>query len=218
MTGDLQDMLARLKATLPARWFPDSTPILDGLLTGLAQTWAYLYAKLAFVRLQTRLATATDGFLDAISRDYLGAMLPRRLSEPDAAYRVRIRKELLRDRNTRNAVVSVLTDLTGRVPVVFEPSRPADTGAYGTAAGYGAAGGWGSLALPFQCFVTAYRAQGSGIATVAGYGGPSGGYGSGAIEYASLSMVQGQIADADIDAAVARVMPVSAIAWTRISN
>ena len=218
MTGDLQDMLARLKATLPARWFPDSTPILDGLLTGLAQTWSSLYAKLAFVRLQTRLATATGGFLDAISRDFLGAMLSRRLSEPDAAYRVRISKELLRERNTRNAVVTVLTDLTGRVPIVFEPSRPADTGAYGTAAGYGAAGGWGSLALPFQCFVTAYRAQGSGIATVAGYGGPSGGYGGGAIEYASLAMIQGQITDADVEAAIARVMPVSSIAWTRISN
>lgn len=218
MTGDLQDMLARLKATLPARWFPDSTPILDGMLTGLAQTWANLYAKLAFVRLQTRLATATGGFLDAISRDYLGATLPRRLSEPDVAYRVRIRKELLRERNTRAALVSVLTDLTGRAPIVFEPSRPADTGAYAAAAGYGAAGGWGSLALPFQCFVTAYRAQGSGIATVAGYGGPNGGYGGGGIEYASLSMVQGQITDADIDAAVARVMPVSSIAWTRISN
>ena len=119
---------------------------------------------------------------------------------------------------TSSAAKSVAADLTGRAPIVFEPSRPADTGAYGTAAGYGAAGGWGSLALPFQCFVTAYRAQGSGIATVAGYGGPSGGYGGGAIEYASLAMIQGQITDADIDAAIARVMPVSSIAWTRISN
>jgi hypothetical protein len=71
--------------------------------------------------------------------------------------------------------------------------------------------------LPFQCFVTAFRAQGSGIARVAGYGGPSG-YGVGAIQYASLSMLTGQITDADIDAAIAGVMPTAAIAWTRISN
>ena len=140
------------------------------------------------------------------------------LSEPDAAFRVRIQKELVRERNTRNAVVSVLTDLTGRTPEVFEPSRPADTGGYGIGSGYGLVGGWGSLALPYQCFVTAYRAHSSGIATVAGYGGPTGGYGTGAIEYASLSMIQGQIADSDIEAAITRVMPCSAIAWTRISN
>jgi hypothetical protein len=218
MIGDQADMLARLKATLPTGWFPDSTPILDGLLSGLAQTWSQIYGLLSFVRQQTRLATATGGFLDGISRDFLSRLLPRRLSEPDAAYRVRIGKELLRERNTRHAVVSVLTDLTGRSPTVFEPARPADTGAYGIAVGYGAGGGWGNLSLPFQCFVTAYRAQGSGIATVVGYGGPSGGYGSGAIEYASLAMIQGQITDADIDAAITRVMPVSSIAWTRISN
>ncbi|MDR3525396.1 MAG: hypothetical protein P4L66_14995 [Acetobacteraceae bacterium] len=218
MIGDAQDMLARLKATLPKTWFPDSTPILDGLLSGMAQLWAHLYGQLCFTRLQTRLATATGGFLDAISKDFLGTLLPRRLSEPDAAFRVRIQKELVRERNTRNAVVSVLTDLTGRTPEVFEPSRPADTGGYGIGSGYGLVGGWGSLALPYQCFVTAYRAHSSGIATVAGYGGPTGGYGTGAIEYASLSMIQGQIADSDIEAAITRVMPCSAIAWTRISN
>jgi len=218
MIGDTQDMLARLKATLPKSWFPDSTPILDGLLSGLAQLWSHLYGQLGFTRLQTRIATATGGFLNAISKDFLGSLLPRRLSEPDAAYRVRIQSELVRERNTRAAVVSVLTDLTGRVPLVFEPSRPADTGGYHIASGYGLAGGWGSLALPYQCFVTAYRAQSSGISTIAGYGGPNGGYGAGAIEYASLSMIQGQISDSDIEAAIARVMPCSAIAWTRISN
>jgi len=218
MIGDTQDMLARLKATLPQSWFPDSTPILNGLLSGMARVWEHIYGQLSFTRLQTRLATATSGYLDAISKDFLGTLLPRRLAEPDTAFRVRIQKELVRERNTRNAVISVLTDLTGRTPLVFEPSRPADTGGYGIGTGYGVVGGWGSLALPYQCFVTAYRAHTSGIATVAGYGGPNGGYGTGAIEYASLSMIQGQIADSDIEAAIARVMPCSAIAWTRISN
>ena len=218
MTGDTPDMLSRLKSTLPLRWFADSTPVLDGLLTGLAATWSWLYAALAYTRLQTRIATATDSFLDAIATDFFGLRFPRRPAEPDIAFRPRIQRELLRPRDTRAAVIAVLTDLTGRPPQVFEPTRPADTGAWCGRLGYGVAGGWGSLMLPFQCFVTAFRAQGSGIASVSGYGQPAGGYGHGAIEYASLSMLTGEIIDADITQSIASVMPVSTIAWTRISN
>ncbi len=180
MIGDTQDMLARLKATLPANWFPDSTPVLDGLLTGLGKVWCHLYDQLQFVVLQTRVATASGGFLDAISIDFLGNLLPRRLAEPDMAFRSRIQRELVRERNTRAAIFSVLTDLTGRTPRIFEPARPADTGAYGAVCGYATAGAWGSLSLPFQCFVTAYRARGNGIAAVTGYGNGAGGYGGGA--------------------------------------
>lgn len=217
MTGDQADMVSRLKSTLPARWFPDSTPVLDGLLSGLAWSWSWLFAMLAYVRLQTRLATATDQSLDQIANDCLGSRLFRRGAEPDQAYRRRIGLELLRDRATRQALVGALTDLTGRAPVIFEPSRPADTGAWNGPLGYGLAGGWGSLLLPFQAFVTAYRAQGSGIANTAGYGGPAG-YGQGAFQYASLAMLTGQVTDADITTAIAGVMPTASIAWTRISN
>ncbi len=217
MTGDPADMLARLKSTLPRSWFADTTPVLDGVLTGLANAWSWLHGALTYTIAQTRIATATDSFLDQIAGDFFGTRLLRLPTEPDSAYRTRIRRELLRERGTRQALVQVLQDLTGRTPVVFEPSRPADTGAWGGALGYGSAGGWGSLMLPYQCFVTAYRAQGSGIAKVAGYGGPSG-YGVGAIQYASLSMLTGSITDQQISAAIARVMPVSTIAWTRISN
>ncbi len=80
------------------------------------------------------------------------------------------------------------------------------------------AGGWGNLGLPFQCFITAYRPAGIGIADVAGWGEPVGGYGQGAIEYASLEMVQGQVTDADIYAAVAEVLPVATIGWTSITS
>jgi len=57
-----------------------------------------------------------------------------------------------------------------------------------------------------------------GVATVAGWGSGAGGYGEGAIEYAGLTMIEGQTSDADIAAAVASVLPVTAIAWLRISN
>ena len=218
MIGDTADILARIKSTLPSRWFADDTPVLDGVLSGLAASWSWLYGALAYTRLQTRLATATDTFLDKISLDFLGHRLPRRAGEPDAAFRPRITRELLRERGTRAAVIAVLTDLTGRAPLVFEPARPADTGAWCGPLGYGIAGGWGNLMLPFQSFVTAYRASGSGIARVAGYGQGNAGYGVGIIEYATLSMLSGQITDADITDAIARVMPVSTIAWTRITN
>jgi hypothetical protein len=218
MTGDASDMLARLRSLLPLRWFPDTTPVLASLLAGLADGWAWLYAMLGYAKLQTRIATATDTFLDLVSQDCFAGALPRRFGESDTAFRARIQRELLRDRATRPAMVSVLTDLTGRAPVIFEPARPADTGAWGIALGYGAAGGWGSLMLPFQAFITAFRPLGSGVPLVSGWGQPAGGYGTGTIEYASLAMVQSQVTDDDINAAIARTTPVATIAWTRISD
>ncbi len=83
---------------------------------------------------------------------------------------------------------------------------------------YGLAGGWGTLGLPYQSFVTAYRPIGSGIANVSGWGAGLGGYGHGAIEYGDLSMTEAPVTDEDIYAVTASVMPVAAIAWTRISN
>jgi hypothetical protein len=190
MTGDQTDMLARLKAVLPQRWFPDATPVLDGVLTGLASAWATLYAMLGYIRAQTRIATATDGFLDLASADYFGPALPRFPGESDAAFRVRIAREMVRERATRPALVAALTDLTGRAPAVFEFARPADTGCWNSALGYGAGGGWGSLDLPFQALVTAYRPQAPNP----------------------------PVADADILAAITAVLPAATIAWARIAD
>jgi hypothetical protein len=224
MTGDQQDILSRLRTLLPTRWFPDEAPILTGLLSGLASAWSWSYSLLQYVVAQTRITTATDVWLDMISYDYFGHRVVRRAGQGDAAFRDTVRRELLRERGTRAALVSVLQDLTGRTPIVFEPARTTDTGGYGSVSNgnggmaYGAAGGWGNLEMPFQCFITAYRPTGSGIAVVAGWNGPAGTYGQGAIEYASLAMIQGQITDADIYAAVADVLPVATIAWTAITD
>lgn len=218
MTGDAADMASRLLDLLPLRWFADESPVLSALLSGLADGWSWLYSMLAYVRLQTRIATATDSFLDLVSQDFFAAALPRRTGESDAAFRVRIQRELLRDRATRPAMVGMLSDLTGRPPVIFEPMRPADTGAYGVALAYGTAGGWGSLRLPFQSFITAFRPLDAGVPLVTGWGQGAGGWGVGAAEYASAAMVQAQVSDGDINAAVARTIPVATIAWTRISD
>jgi hypothetical protein len=222
MIGDRQDMLSRLRAVLPARWFPDQAPVLDGVLSGLASTWSWAFHLLLYVRAQTRIATATDIWLDIIALDFFGTRLVRRPGQSDELLRTRIKRELFRERGTREAVIAALRDLTGRAPIVFEPARSADTGGYSSAAhksggmGYGVAGGWGNLALPFQCFITAYRPIGSGIATVSGWGNPVGGYGRGTLEYASLEMVQGQVTDDDIRATIADVLPVAAVGWTKI--
>ncbi len=216
--GTTADFAGRLRALLPSRWFPDNAPVLTGLLTGLAQAFADLFALLSVVAAQTRLATASGVFLDLFAGDFFQFALLRRSGEQDGSYRARISRELLREKGTRAAVISVLTDLTGRAPVVFEPARPADTGGYGVALGYGAAGGYGSLEYPFQAFVTAFRPATTGVAGVAGYGVPLGGYGVGAVEYAELSTVEALVTDADIFAAVAATMPVATIGWTRIEN
>lgn len=223
MTGDNQDILARLKATLPAGWFPDSTPVLDAILSGLASAWSWSYGLLCYVGTQTRIATATDIWLDIIALDFFGSRIARS-GRLDADFRRRIQQEVMRERGTRAAIVSVLEDLTGREPVVSEPANPADTGGWGsfgtlhTGLSYGVAGGWGSLALPFQCFVTAYRPLNEGIALVGGWSMSAGGYGCGSLEYADLALMAPIVSDSEIFAAVASVMPTATIAWTRISN
>lgn len=214
VSGDTADIVRRLRAVLPLRWFPDpgSAPVLDALLAGLADAWSWLLDLLRQAKLQTRIATATAGWLDAIALDFFGARLPRGAGEADGPYRGRILRELRRTRGTRAAVVQALVDLTGRMPTVFEPARPADTGAWGLATAWSGTGGWGSLMLPCQCFVTARRPLGQGIAMLAGYGS------GGPLAYASLGMVQGQVTDAAIYAAVADCLPAAATAWVSIVN
>lgn len=132
-TGDQSDFLRRLKATLPGRWFPDVSPILDGILSGPAWAWSWLYALLGYVKNQRRIATATGVNLDLIANDFLGAALPRNKGEPDSSYRPRVQAQILQPKATREAVARTLKLLTGHDPVIFEPMRPADTGAYAAA-------------------------------------------------------------------------------------
>jgi hypothetical protein len=218
MIGTQDDITRRLKAVLPNRWFGDETPVLDAALGGLSSVWSWAYDLLSFTAAQTRIATATGIWLDMIARDCFGARIARKPGQSDESLRGRVQRELLRARGTRAALIELLTELTGRSPIVFEPARPADTGAWCVGASYGGAGAWGSLSLPYQCFVTAFRPRGTGIALVGGWAAPAGGYGQGALEYASLDMVEGQVTDADINDAVASVMPAATVAWTRISN
>jgi len=223
-TGDQNDILYRLKSLIP-RWFGDSAQVTTALLTGLAYASSFIFSLIQYLRLQTRIKTATDGWLDMIAADFFGPALLRQSNQSDASFRARIIINLFRERATRWAIISVLKDLTGRTPLVFEPQRPLDTGSYGgPLIGYGMAGGYGSMLIPFQAFVTAYRPSGVGIPNVGGYGGTVGGPGPGGygtpaqIEYAALSMIQGAVTDADIYAAIDSVKPAATAVWTRITN
>jgi hypothetical protein len=224
MTGDLANIVSRLRAVLPRRWFAEQSPNLSAVLRGLAAPWAWLYDTINVVLAQTRLNTATDDWLDLISYDYFGDLLNRNLNEPDSSYRIRVKAALLRDAATRSAVMSGLEALTGARPIIFEPANCMDTGSYGTmtdssvVAGlaYGRVGGWGSLKLPFQFFVTAVHPPSPGISMLAGYGTPNGGYGNGAISYVALSMLPGHITEQNIQTTLCNLLPVNAVAWLRI--
>lgn len=219
-TGDTTDLRARIKSTLPP-WFGDSNPILDALVAGLAAALSNFYSLYLYAQLQTRIKTATDGWLDMIAADFFGIRIARKQNQTDASFRSLIIANLFRERATRKALIQVLTDLTGRAPIVIEPQRPADCGAYGIpTSGYGVAGYYGSRLLPSQCFLIAFRPAGAGIPNIAGYGNSPAAYGvaSQGGEYASLSMIIGQVTDADILAAIDSVKPVGTVIWTTIKS
>lgn len=218
-TGSAPDMRARLKLALPSRWFADETPVLDMVLGGLGALWASLYALIGTVRAQARIATAGGAMLDIAAADYFGGALQRRAGEPDAAFSARIRANLLMPRATRAALIAAVTAETGRAPVVFEPFNATDTGGYGTnTLGYNTRGGYGSLALAYQCFVTAYRPAVPGSGKSGGYGVGPGGYSTAPMAWSDLADDVGLATDADILATIAGVLPVNAVAWTRLVN
>lgn len=213
MIGDADDMVARLRLVLPRGWFANTAPLLDALLAGLGTCWSAVYLLIQNVKSQARLASASGSYLDLAAADFFGSGLVRRVGEGDASFFVRIKQELLRPRSNRLAMGLILAELTGRDPVVFEPARATDTGGYSVGGvGYGVAGGWGNLHLPYQVFIRAFRPQGGGIAQYAGYGS------GGVPAYGNLSMVNTVVSDADIYAAAASVLPVATQAWVSIEG
>lgn len=218
MIIDVPGLLARMKAVLPARWFADSAPMLDAVLTGIASAWVDVFALLDGVGTQARVASANGVFLDIAAQDYFGQGLSRRTAEVDAAYSARIQQNLVRARATRASVVQVLQDLTGRTPVVFEPRNPSDTGGYNLSMGYGQAGAYGSMMLPYQFMVRAYRPDSLPVSHASGYQQGPGGYNAAPTFYANISDFQGHVSDDEIYASVASVVPAASIAWTNISN
>ena len=223
MSFDQQNILQRIKATLPTGWFGEDTPILDSVLNSLAAGWVGLLGLLDYVTMQTRIGTAFDGWLDLAATDYFGPRVQRRLQETDTSFRQRIRTELLRDRCTRAAIYDTLLELSGSPPIIFEPANPQDTGCYSTSNaiasgcfGYCMSGGWGNLNSPFQAFVTAYRPALPGIAMINGWGGSIGGFGVGLSSYTSSNTNSSWADDSEVYETVARTAAVGSVIWISI--
>lgn len=173
-TGDTNDVTSRLKSYMPRGWFGDwtSAPIISAVLTGIGSVLSVSYTLIMFVRAQTRLQTSVSGWIDLWAYDFLGYSLPRKLGEVDAAYIARIKIAIFQPRGTRPAMMNVLTHLTGRAPIIFEPARPLDSGCFGKNQGVASFFGvarFGSIAAPFSCLITAYRAQITGGSAGAAY-------------------------------------------------
>jgi hypothetical protein len=223
-TGDSDDILTRLRSYLPAGWFPDSAPILEGLLAGISSVLAVSYALFIYAKAQTRILTATDAWLDLISYDFFGDALPRKTGEADAAFLARIRANLFQERATRKAYISVLTTLTGYAPTIFEPGMPNDSGAMNapTSPGYCGVARMGSVAMPYTVLVTAYRPQQQGESLGMGFTDspkitamdtPL------ATSYTgSLSAYTSAASDADIYAAINATRAAGITAWVGITN
>lgn len=156
MIGDITDLAARLKAQIPSSWFK-SSPKFDATLQGPAWALSTIYSQITYAALQTRIATATDGYLDLIANDFFGTNLPRLTNETDGAYRTRILANLFVKGPTRANMSAVLTLITGRTPDIFEPSNTNDSGGWDGAFYWDTGvGKWGDP-MPYQSFVTAYR-------------------------------------------------------------
>jgi hypothetical protein len=181
---------------------------------------AWCYSLYVYARLQTRISTATDGWLDLVAYDFFGNNLQRASGQSDDLFRNQIKINLFRERGTRQAIIDILEDMTGKTPTIFEPQRPMDTGSYGgPMIGYGLAGGYGSLLLPYQAFATAYRPDGAGIPYIAGYTSTPSGYSIASRgQYASQTMITGSITDAQVYEAVAAVKMEGTIVWVRIAD
>lgn len=218
-SGDTADLKRRLQAVLPA-WFGDNPPVIGGILTGLATTWSWGYDLVAFTKRQTRIATASDGWLDLISWDFLGAILPRYTRETDDKFRARILPEILRERATRKGIAKGLKDMTGVEPIIIELWNPYDVLCYDTpeTGGYDVGAVYGSYDYTAQFLVRAYRPQGEGIPYIYGYD-TFGGYDSpGYSVLVDPTDVVGAITDAAIYARTYALLASGTTAWVQINT
>lgn len=186
--GDAENIARRIRGLLPWWFGPTAvaSPRLSAVVAGAAAALADVFGLIDFARKQARIATATGAWLDFAAQDYFGRDFKRFKDEPDDAFRVRLRSELFRQCNTRAAIDSIIFDLTGQHPDIFEAWRAADTGGWGTPAfAWGAAGRWGSGGAPYEVIVTIPYPQGYGVPNRGGWGSLVGGWGVGNFSFIS---------------------------------
>ncbi|MBN3757235.1 hypothetical protein G3N95_30135 [Paraburkholderia sp. Tr-20389] len=215
-TGSQSDIVVRLQQYLPRGWFGDfnNAPNINAVLQGAAWGLSTQYALLTFAALQTRIATATGGWLDLISNDFFGTALPRLQNESDGAFRARILANLFVKGPTRGDMSAVLTLITGRKPDIFEPSNTTDSG--GWDGGFywdSGVGRWGAP-MPYQSLVTAYRPATSALSL-----GELDSFRWSFDTYGAWSdSPVTSVTDAAIIAAVESTRAVGTVVWLRITN
>lgn len=226
--GDLADIAARWRRLLPRGWFSDTAQNVAAVADGMGAALSGVYGTQATAKAVMRLSTCPGVFLDVFAADFFGIDgLPRVPGEGNEAYRARIKWNLTAPRGTRAGMIGMLQYLTGRTPIVVNPGRPSDVGAWNYARGYNTAGAYGSMKMPYQAFVVAYR----GVPVTAGAGSGDyatlpvpaggyypGGYGVGAIAYGSLNAVGGAMTDAHILQQIAAWTPAHSVAWTQLRD
>lgn len=216
--GDTNDIHERLCGLLPPGWFTEDSPTLKAVVSAAARSLSWCYSLYLYAREQTRIRSATGGWLDLAAWDFFGPRLIRSAGLSDEQFRRKITIALFRAAGTRQAISELIKELTGSPPRIFEPQCPLDTGAYGEPhTGYGMAGGYGSSLLPYQGFITVNRPKQSGIPWVAGYRTPSSGYHCPSRgQYVSDEQVAGAITNEQIFKAIAATKLEGTLVWVRI--
>lgn len=222
-TGDAADILSRLRTWLPTGWFPSDPaegPNITAILTGIAAAVGTNFDQAAYTQLQTRIASATDGWLDLISADFFGGRISRRNTEGDPQYRGRIQRELLRERATRNALNQVLFDVTGNYPTIFENRRPLDGVCLDIpTSGLDHNGGTSGDDFNYQVFVKIARPLGGGIPNIPGLDFPQAATDVGTLTPTDPSMSLGLVvSDSDIYAAAESVRPDGVVYWVSLTG
>lgn len=218
-TGDSENILQRVIALLPRRWWAWTAPLRDAIIGGVSDLAEWSYSLILFARSQTRLATANGIFLDILCYDFLRRNLKRdELNDLD--FRRLIKATIFAERVTRKGMSTAVETLTGKAPWIFEPWNTGDTGAYSNASqtypqfGYGVGvGGYGNMNLPGQVFMQVKRGASSGVPAVDGYGGYAGGYGVGSIEFVDSDTALSGITDEQIEQLIVHTKPTGVTVW-----
>lgn len=218
-TGDSADIARRAKSLIPSGWFADSAPNYNALIGGISDAFAWVYSLISDARTQSRLATRTGFWLDVTALDFFGTRITRRVSEADAPFRARIKKEVFRERATRAGVIGAMQDLTGGGTLI-ELWHPGDCGAYDVpTSGYDQAGVLGSYDYPYQFLLQVPNPVGAGVPNVTGWDDPQGGYDvGGQEEYVDPTQFGGVVTPVEIYAAVEATRAAGVTAWVRIGN
>jgi hypothetical protein len=85
-------------------------------------------ASISLLQSELRLKTMDAPLLDVAIHDFFGDTLPRLPNEANADYLNRALSILLQPKNTRPAIINMLTSLTGQPPHMINPDVPGDVG------------------------------------------------------------------------------------------